>query len=484
MKQQAFNPYLPSYEYVPDVEPRVFGDRVYVYGSHDRSDGQDFCLNDYVCWSAPVDDLGNWKYEGVIYRRDQDSLNDNLKQYLYAPDLVQGPDGRYYLFYALNMMTVISVAVCDTPCGKFEFLGHVKKADGTVYGTQAGDVNNFDPGVLVDDDGSVYLYVGFSPEKGFMRKMMEMRKRNLDGGFVIELEQDMLTMKSEPKLIAPGPLMAEPGSGFDKHPFFEASSMRKVNGKYYFIYSSTLSHELCYATSDSPTGPLVFGGTVVSIGDVGLDGRTIESACNYTGNTHGSILEINGQWYVFYHRQTNQRKCCRQGCAEKIEIGSDGSIAQAEVTSCGLNGGPLVGKGTYEARIACNLYSREGTVPYAGNKIKDKKKIHPYFTQSGTDREENGDQYIANLADGATAGYKYFDIRDAAKISVTVRGAGGGVIQVRTEETGEAVTEIAVEPSADWRTFESAFSVKPGVYPLYLTFRGKGAVDLKEFTLK
>ena len=69
MKKQAFNPYLPGYEYIPDGEPHVFDGRVYVYGSHDRFQAGMFCLNDYVCWSAPVDDLGNWRYEGVIYHK-------------------------------------------------------------------------------------------------------------------------------------------------------------------------------------------------------------------------------------------------------------------------------------------------------------------------------------------------------------------------------------------------------------------------------
>ena len=67
MKKQVFNPYLPTWEYVPDGEPHVFGDRVYVYGSHDLADGSVFCLGDYVCWSAPVTDLSDWKYEGIIY---------------------------------------------------------------------------------------------------------------------------------------------------------------------------------------------------------------------------------------------------------------------------------------------------------------------------------------------------------------------------------------------------------------------------------
>ena len=111
MKKQAFNPYLPSFEYVPDGEPRVFGDRVYVYGSHDAFDGEGFCVNDYVCWSAPVDDLGDWRYEGVIYPAARDPMNADGKMKLFAPDAVRGPDGRYYLYYSLNGSTVVSVAV-------------------------------------------------------------------------------------------------------------------------------------------------------------------------------------------------------------------------------------------------------------------------------------------------------------------------------------------------------------------------------------
>lgn len=88
MKRQAFNPYLPSYEYVPDGEPYVFSDRVYVYGSHDKFNGTQYCENDYVCWSADVNDLGNWKYEGIIYKKTQDPMCDDLeKRLLFAPDV-------------------------------------------------------------------------------------------------------------------------------------------------------------------------------------------------------------------------------------------------------------------------------------------------------------------------------------------------------------------------------------------------------------
>lgn len=135
MKKQAVNPFLPSYEYIPDGEPYVFGDRVYVYGSHDAFKGEHYCVNDYVCWSAPVDDLGNWRYEGVIFNRRKDPLCDDVeKRRLYAPDVQLGADGRYYLYYAFDELGVMSVAVCDTPAGEYEFYGHVHYADGTLLG--------------------------------------------------------------------------------------------------------------------------------------------------------------------------------------------------------------------------------------------------------------------------------------------------------------------------------------------------------------
>ena len=82
----------------------------------------------------------------------------------------------------------------------------------------------------------------------------------------------------------------------------------------------------------------------------------------YGGNNHGSIVEINGQWYIFYHRHTNGTNFSRQACLEPITFREDGSIPQVEMTSCGPNGGPLAGRGEYPAYIACNLYCSEESV--------------------------------------------------------------------------------------------------------------------------
>ena len=478
MKKQAFNPYLPSYEYVPDGEPRIFGDRIYVYGSHDRFNGPDFCVNDYVCWSAPLDDLGEWRYEGVIYRSEQDPKNQKKEMHMNAPDVVQGPDGRYYLYYQLHRLTSTAVAVCDSPAGQYEFYGYVEK-NGVPYGETKGDAYAFDPGVLVDDDGRIWLYIGFAPT-GFMKKVMKLRGNVVDGGYCVELEKDMKTVKGETFLIVPGPDAAE-GTPYAGHGFYEASSPRKIGKKYYLVYSSILSHELCYAVSDFPNRGFVYGGTLVSIGDIGYQGRT--NPDNYIGNTHGGMVKIKDQWYIFYHRQTNKQKCARQGCAEKITIRPDGSIPQVEITSCGLNDGPLAGTGTYEARIACNLYSAQGTFAYEKTHEKDKKGLHPYFTQTGEDRDKDPDQYIANLRRGSTAGFKYFELQEPESVTLRVRSKSGGIMEVRTREGGPCVARIDVTASEDWTTASGTLEKVKGILPLYFTWQGEGGCDFDRFTL-
>ena len=480
---QAFNPYLPSYEYVPDGEPYVFGDRLYVYGSHDRFNGDNFCLNDYVCYSAPLDDLGNWRYEGVIWHRNDDPRNTDGKLFMNAPDVALGRDGRYYLYYQLSANTYTSVAVCDTPAGQYKFLGDVKYDNGKAVGTAKGDVFMFDPGIFCDDDGKNYLYTGFGPV-GIMAFMLgSLRGNKCDGGYCFELADDMMTVIGEPKMVCPAKKPAA-GTPYEGHEFFEASSMRKIGDTYYFVYSSLLSHELCYATSKYPDRDFQYGGTLVSIGDVGINGVTDPNkALNYLGNTHGGMVEVNGQWYIFYHRQTNQQKCCRQGCAEKIYIAEDGSIAQAEVTSCGLNDGPLAGIGTYEARIACNLSSKEGVFPYVKVRHQDKKGIHPYFTQTGEDRNDNPDQYIANMCDGAWCGFKYFALDNPKSISVNVKGVANGEFVVSTAAHGAPIATIKISPCSEYTDFSAECAPVAGTKALYFEYVGAGSFDFREFTL-
>ena len=465
MKKQAFNPYLPSWEYIPDGEPYVFNGRVYVYGSHDFYNGYVFCMGDYVCWSAPVDDLGNWRYEGVIYPKTADPLNREGKMCLYAPDVTVGPDGRYYLYYVLDHVSVVSVAVCDEPAGKYEFYGYVHYEDGTRLGEKEGDEPQFDPGVLTEGDVT-YLYTGFCGRGDKSRH----------GAMCTVLDKDMITIKEAPVFVAPGVEYAE-GTGFEGHAFFEAPSIRKVGDTYYFIYSSTPMHELCYATAKHPRDKFTYGGVIVSNCDVGIDTyKPADLPVAYGANNHGSIVQILDDWYIFYHRQTNGHWYSRQGCAEKIQILSDGSIPQVEITSCGLNGGPLEGRGEYPAYLACHLFTDEPCMYVAGDK-------YPKVMQDGKDGDEEIG-YVGNMTNSSTAGFKYFKFENVKSISIAVRGYTGGHFEIRTSMDGECLAKIPVINSNVWETYTSDINIPDGVGAIYIRYCGGGNASLKSFTLE
>lgn len=234
-------------------------------------------------------------------------------------------------------------------------------------------------------------------------------------------------------------------------------------------------------------GPFTYGGVIHSNGDIGFQGRKPENRVAYTGNNHGSLVEINGHWYIFGHRMTNYTAFSRQGVAEPVSILEDGSIPQVEMTSGGL-GGVLPGKGIYEARIACQLFAKEGAMHYDGaseGKMGELlRKKHPVFRQDGTDREENSDQHIANIQDGTVIGFKYFKMEKVSRISVTTRGDGGS-FRISTSEKGSYIAEITLEAGTDWHESEpTALHISDGKQALYFTYFGEGKIDFIAFRLE
>lgn len=381
------NPYLPSWEYVPDGEPRVFGDRIYVYGSHDRKDSIDFCDYKLKVWSAPVSDPTKWVCHGDIFRsrdgHDSPSDVDWTDELLFAPDVVER-GGKYYL-YAYIVNAKGCVAVADRPEGPFRLLSRYEYDIPNHY-----DNGTFiDPGVLVDDDGRVYIYCGYQ------------------GSYMCELKDNMYEA-------VPGSYTLDIIPTAEPHRFFEACSPRKINGTYYLIYSPQRGSCLDYATSDSPTGPFTYRGTII---DNGIDFPG--------GNDHGSVCCINGQWYIFYHRMTNGTIMSRRGCVERIEILPDGTIPQVEMTSLGFE-----------------------------------ESLNPYdFTQADTACVLKGGCYITetsvferpivNVTDGCVMGWKYFDFGEdfaskTMQIRLKLRGTGSrGRVHVRLDsEDGEELGTV------------------------------------------
>lgn len=381
------NPYLPNWEYIPDGEPRVFGDRIYVYGSHDRKDSIDFCDYKLKVWSAPVSDPTKWVCHGDIFRsrdgHDSPSDVDWTDELLFAPDVVER-GGKYYL-YAYIVNAKGCVAVADRPEGPFRLLSRYEYDIPNHY-----DNGTFiDPGVLVDDDGRVYIYCGYQ------------------GSYMCELKDNMYEA-------VPGSYKLDIIPTAEPHRFFEACSPRKINGTYYLIYSPQRGSCLDYATSDSPTGPFTYRGTII---DNGIDFPG--------GNDHGSVCCVNGQWYIFYHRMTNGTIMSRRGCVERIEILPDGTIPQVEMTSLGFE-----------------------------------ESLNPYdFTQADTACVLKGGCYITetsvferpivNVTDGCVMGWKYFDFGEdfaskTMQIRLKLRGTGSrGRVHVRLDsEDGEELGTV------------------------------------------
>lgn len=486
--KQIFNPYLPLNEFIPDGEPHVFDGRVYIYGSHDKEAGDTYCMLDYVTYSAKVDDLKNWKYEGIIYEAKNDPDYNNRK-YMYAPDVVKGNDNLYYLYYSMSgyrgvggYYGPISVAKANKPYGPFKFIGHVHYKDGSPM----LDYVPFDPAVI-NDNGVIRLYFGtqydyeerddFYTNNEYIKCEMDMFNKSKDeiltfakkdssmGAITLTLENDMLTVKTKPHHIIPYKVK---NTSFEAHPFYEGSSIRKFNNLYYFIYSSKQNHELCYATSIYPDKDFTFRGTLVSNGDIGYNGNNI--SLNMTGTTHGSIEYINGNYYVFYHRLTHKSDYSRQGCAEKIFMDDYGLFKQVEITSCGLNNGPLIAKGKYPSVIACNITNFN--MPHGSNSIFT--NIFPNVTNDGDIR------YITEVTNNSLIGFKYFKFSKNKYIYVTYRSKGKGVIKISTDFHFYDYSLVNIKEENEFVKVKIDYNFKNDILPLYIKYEGSNYIDILE----
>jgi hypothetical protein len=151
------------------------------------------------------------------------------------------------------------------------------------------------------------------------------------------------------------------------------------------------------------------------------------------------------------------------------------------MTSCGLNGGPLVGRGEYPAYIACNLFCRDEAAYVAPNAYMDNR--YPKITQDGKDGDEEAG-YIANMMNGAVAGFKYFDCSGIRKVSIRTRGYCKGDFELRLAWDGPAIGRIALPDfTNEWTRHSADIALPDGVHALYFAFVGEGIASLASFAL-
>ncbi len=439
--QGAGNPYLPLWEHLPDGEPRVFEDpdhpgkyRAYIIGSHDLR-LTSYCGADIRMWSAPVEDLSSWRDEGPIFTYQTGGKWDVM----YAPDLVEvrRKDGKkeYYLYpHSRGRNREAMVAKGDRPDGPFTPVNLT--ADGTR--TLPGSIMGFDPSVYIEyvtDPNDPDYEIGFRAYGywGFQRSL------------AAQLDQKTMYSVRPGTDVIPYFMPAGRRNGFTRdsisyphiYPgedlkafnFFEASSIRKIGNKYVTIYSGYSGREyglgmtnstLRYAYGDSPLGPWKSGGVLVDSRAPVLnqDGTQLQTT-NAAHNTHGSIEQINGQWYVFYHRPPRGFGNARQSVVAPIHVEWDEKPV-AEGGKVSIKGyDPYAKDGIWTAKDAQGNEYKGAEVTSEGFHVFG---LDPYQYYSAgiacylSDVNLQQDSWdiwdnhapIANVKNGHIIGYKYF----------------------------------------------------------------------------
>jgi hypothetical protein len=457
----AQNPYLPLWEHLPDGEPRVFEDpdnpgkqRAYIIGSHDIT-YTGYCGNDIRMWSAPVEDLSQWRDEGPIFTHFVDGQWDTM----FAPDLVEVKDRKtgkktYYLYpHSRGWRRVAMVCKSDRPDGPFT------PVNLTEDGRQClpGSMIDFDPSVFIEyvtdkkdpdyDKGfRAYVFYGFQRSTAFeldQNNMYAIRPGTKVHDYFIPASSRYGEVRDPKGTEYPALYKGQNPGDFN---FFEASSIRQVGNKYVMVFSGysgpdyglgSTNSALRYAFGDSPLGPWRSGGVLVDSRGVvpNADGTRLITT-NAAHNTHGSIEEINGQWYVFYHRPPRGFGNARQAMVAPVKItwdkkkvadggtvkitaydpysknnewtaaASDGTeYTGAEVTSEGFHIFGLPPYGYYSAGIACYMSGY--------NWMQDNHDIW------------NNSMDLAGITNGGVIGFKYFGIEGLKKDTKGVKAFSG-----------------------------------------------------------
>jgi hypothetical protein len=437
------NPYLPLWEHLPDGEPRVFEDpdkpgkfRIYIIGSHDVR-FKSYCGPDIRSWSAPVEDLSNWRDEGPIFTYPIDGQWDVM----YAPELVEvkRKDGKkdYYLYpHSRGRNREAMVAKGSRPDGPFTPLNMTADGMGTIPGSTMG----FDPSVFIEyitDPKDPDYEIGFRAYGfwGFQRSvagqldqntMYSLRPGTKAVNFFIPASSRYGVIRDPEGTTYPS---VYPGQDLGMFNFFEAASIRKIGNKYVWVYSGysgpdyglgSTNSALRYAYGDSPLGPWKSGGVLVDSRAVVVaeDGTALQT--KYSGhNTHGSVELINDQLYVFYHRAPRGFGNARQPMAAPVKVEWDEkSVAEGgKVTIRGYD--PYSADNTWTAKDSQGReytgaeVTSEGFHVYGLDPYQYYSAGYACYLSNLNSQQDSWDIWdnnmpITNVASGNIIGYKYF----------------------------------------------------------------------------
>ena len=439
---------INAWKFTADPAVLVYKDTVYIYGTNDfqqveytagLEDNGYGRINTLNVFSSK--DLVNWTDCGEIKVAGPDGAAKWARN-SWAPAIamkkIDGKD-KFFLYFA-DSANGIGVLSADSPTGPFtDPLGVALVNRGSP--NMQGVYWLFDPAVLVDDDGTGYLYFGGGHDKDVEHPKSARCAR---------LQADMISLDTKPEEI-------------DAPFLFEDSGINKINGKYYYSYCSNWASRegaagphipstasICYMTSDNPLGPFTY------------QGETLLNPGRYFGpwgNNHHWIFQLKGKWYIAYHTQTMEKTVgllkggYRNVFISDFKIDDDGTIPVQSVTKAGPE--RICPFNPYETIPAATLRNSKNLVIMPG-------KVFPiaedaYLEIDGADLSKGASKLTIKVAEGSRKG--------SLKITLD-REKGSELGTMEINGAGEASTKLTLPSDFDSSALHKLFFIYNGDFAL------------------
>lgn len=367
---------------------------------------------------------------------------------------------KFFLYFA-DGGGGIGVLTADSPTGPFK--DPLGKGLITRETPNCSDVLwLFDPAVLVDDDGTAYLYFGGGVPEG--------KESDPGTARVVQLGDDMISIVGEPVTL-------------DVPYLFEDSGIHKANGKYYYTYCTNWqvdeagttqygfhNAEIASMESDSPMGPFTYKETIL---------ENPGKYCGLYGNNHHCIFSFNGNWYITYHSRALEKAMgvehgYRSTCVDTFTMGEDGTIGIIPQTTSGRE--QLCPVDPYGVNRGMNIAVQGGLESVPADEESQASRC--------------GNMAVGGIETGDFLMVKGVDFGDASptKWSAWIRNKKGeqGVIQLRADSPdGDVLGYLATDQeSAEFEELTTDLEQEiTGVHDLFLIFYGEGyELDTWQFT--
>lgn len=439
----------------------VYNDRVYIYMTGDivEYDEEGKVKNNSYSKINKLNvissaDLVNWTDHGSINAAGPNGAakwGNNSWAPAVAHKKINGKD-KFFIYFA-NGGNGIGVLTSDSPIGPFvDPLGKALISRSTPNCANVAWL--FDPAVLVDEDGSAYLYFGGGVPQG--------KEANPGTGRAVKLGDDMISLDGDP-------------ISLDIPYLFEDSGINRIGDTYYYSYCTNWNvpleatkelginnADIAYMTSKNPLGPFTFQKAIL---------RNPGVFFGVWGNNHHCMFEFKGQMYMAYHSQMLEKKLdisggYRSTNIDYVTVNEDGTIENIKASEFGVK--QVKSLNPYERCEAETI----GTMAGIGTTLIEETGAGSGTGNMAVTDIHTGDWIAVYGADFGEIGAKSFTA------CIKAPASGEGAIQIRLDKpTGEAVGYLKIDADSSGSFKEiTAELLKPitGEHNLVFVFYGEG----------